>query len=215
MIRATSSKITLGLKSGHSWRATPGPLVLKSLTTPGGGDPLHLAHGTGLVVCCCCFVHIDRLRVPHETFRRRTQGQVRALPGRAIDGDEPRHGGHGRGRAGVGPEGVEGLGALRSPIPLPFLTYGVFISIWFGGTCTAYMRYISGRRRRRAHRGRIDTQILIVLVSAEGNAVFSNTRLRRAARLGRRRARVVVAERVHARAARREDEGALIGGEHR
>ena len=119
MIRATSSKITLGLKSGHSWRATPGPLVLKSLTTPGGGDPLHLAHGTGLVVCCCCFVHIDRLRVPHETFRRRTQGQVRALPGRVIDGDEPRHGRDGRGRAGAGPEGVEGLGALRSPSPHP------------------------------------------------------------------------------------------------
>jgi len=73
VIRATSSKITLGLKSGHSWRATPGPLVLKSLTTPGGGDPLHLAHGTGLVVA------------------------------------------DGRGRTSPGPEGVEGLGALRFP----------------------------------------------------------------------------------------------------
>ena len=60
--------------------------------------------------------HARIAQVPHEAERGGAQGQVRALPGRAADGDEPRLGDDGRGRAGAGPEGVEGLGA---PFPFP------------------------------------------------------------------------------------------------
>ena len=50
---------------------------------------------------------------------------------------------------------------------------------------------------------------------AEGDAVFSNKRFRRAVRGGRRRARIIVAKAAHRLAARREDEGALVRREIR
>ena len=107
---------------------------------------------------------------------------VRALPGGAADGDEPRLGDDGRGRTSPGPEGVEGLGAAPFPFPHPLPNI------------------------RSVH---------FTLVGAEGDAVFSNTRLRRAVRGGRRRARIIISEDSHAFSARREDEGALVRRETR
>ena len=65
--------MTLGLMRGRTWRRTPGPLVLKTLTTQEGGDPLHLAHGTGIVVADVVAdpaISVSRAPVTATTTRR-------------------------------------------------------------------------------------------------------------------------------------------------
>jgi hypothetical protein len=73
VVKATASKLTLGLLPGRAWRPSPGPLILKSLETTDGGDPLHLAHGTGIVVADVVAdpaVSVSRAPITASTTRR-------------------------------------------------------------------------------------------------------------------------------------------------